>query len=1089
MESVCRPTPLINLKPIPLKFPFMISASSIEKVRDISIVDVISRYITLKRAGSNYTGCCPFHNERSPSFMVNPTKNFYKCFGCGKAGDSISFVREKESSTFEEAIEKIAAIGGVSIDYERIDIAEAKAKKEEKDEAIALMQYAGKEYQSALYKNDTAFEYMLNRGFSHADIAEWRLGWAPEGFRFLTEKINESGRSSLALKINLLAKKDDRTHDFFSGRVMIPVEDHQGRLVAFGGRIIDSKLKTAKYINSSESLIYSKSNVLFGLNHAHYAIKKQGYAILVEGYTDVIRLHSVGFPIAVASCGTAFTAEQAKLLKRYCGSVVIMRDGDSAGMKAAMKDVNIAIAEGFIAYAAILPEKEDPDSFFRSDRVVWMMENIKDAIVWKAMVIRDEWVKLGKDIAGKTDALDQIVEMLLCIKSPNRRDEYIKQVAPLMEMKPTEMQKAIKRRQDEFEIERSKDMESEDGALPKWVKEHDLYANGFVQNFENSKEHPMGMYFLNNNGSGITRSTNFTVKPLYHLYDSINNRRLIEVSNYRQTSFIEMPSRAMISLDAFEIALIEKGAFTTDPTFTKANFKRMAAWMSDNMRKAYELKTLGWQTLEGFFAFSNKVIYNDEQLDYNEMGAVDINDVSFISMGISNIQKDFRQENNIYENDLYLKHVETKVSFSEWAELFNKVYPDNGPFGIAFVLISLFKDRVVHVTKVPHLYCYGPKGSGKSDFAESLTWLFFSGKNSDGKLIQGFNLNPGQSTVFSFFSRLERFRNCPALFNEFDEDMIEDYKFGAFKAAYDGEGREVGEGDTGKARKTKIQKVQGTCILVGQYLSVRDDGSVLSRSISAEFRLERVKKLTEQDMKNHRQLKDMEEKGLSGIIVELLKHRDSITDALRPEFLEVYKSITSDTRAAGINAETRILRNYTLCATMIKIASGIWKLPFTYNEFYKKCLDTVISHNRMLRDNSALANFWKIIEFAFDQKLISLGFAFDIELKSNLEVVRDRDTKELTFEKQTQILMLRFSNLYGIYSKLYKDRTGNKAPEEETLLTYLKDQPYYVGLVRIHGFKDKRTSCYAVRYNDLGIVMNGGDGMLPDGTPPDSPPF
>lgn len=424
------------------------------------------------------------------------------------------------------------------------------------------------------------------------------------------------------------------------------------------------------------------------------------------------------------------------------------------------------------------------------------------------------------------------------------------------------------------------------------------------------------------------------------------------------------------------------------------------------------------------------------------------------------------------------------VTFSDWTETFYNNYTENAPYGIAFAFLTMYKDIATRIAKMPMLYCYGPKGSGKSAMAESITYLFFSGKNGEGDLIKGFNLNPGQSTPFSFYNRVERFRNCPILFNEFDENDIEPYKFGAFKAAYDGEGREVGDGSSGKSRKTKIQKVQGTIIIVGQYLSIKDDGSVLSRSLACMFSLERLKNLSEKQIEAHKRLKDLEDAGLSGLLIELLQHRKEVQKQLPKAFATIQSRLMKETRDEGHRVEARLISNYSLVlsATELMLNVGI-SLPYTFEEFYKRCKAQVIAHNKLLKDNSAIHQFWKTIEVLFDQGLIT-DHGIKVKRESFLDIKDGSTVLRKKFEPEPRnILYVRFANIYSVYSKFSRERTGKQALAEDTLLLYMKEQNYYIGLVPVISWPDKRTSAYAFDYDKMqewGIVLEK------DGSPGDN---
>jgi len=1050
----------------------MISEQTVVSVRSANIVDVLQQYIDLKKKGATYHACCPFHDEKTPSFTVTPARNRYKCFGCGVSGDAIQFVMAHKHLNFAEAVEAIAHVTGITVDYEQgYDVQEIKEKRALEEEMYKQLDFAKKKYQEQYRKNADVQKYWTDRRFTDDDAIEWGIGFAPDGGRYLWDYLKDFGKDEEAVKAGLVKQKDGHTYDFFRNRLMIPIEDSSGRVVGFGGRRLDGE-KEFKYLNSADGPLFKKGKMLFGLSRAAKKVRECGLVNLVEGYLDVMRMHQLDVINTVAACGTAFTADQAKLLRRFGAvSVRIVGDGDAAGAKMMNSAVEILMEEGLNAYVYTLPESEDPDSYFTAATIAELEDKQQDAIVWKCEHLAKQIRK--DDIASAAEIRQQMAEFLLRIKNITRREAYYPTCAKLIDIKPNELKKLVERVQKQAE-ETTVLSEEEKEGLPDWMDAVKVNIHGFDQNFQSRKGYPVGIYFKSPS-AGVTRITNFTIRPLYHLMDQTNNRRLIEIFNGRKTSVVEMPTRALLSVESFRNEAASKGAFSIEPPFNNNHFVRLSGWIMDNMNPVFELKTMGWQP-EGFWAFSDRCVCDGELKEYNDMGVVDIKDESFISLGISSVQKDYRQENNLYENDLYLKYTKSPIDFEQWAALFCKVYPENGPLGISFALYTVFKDIVAHITKIPHLYCYGPKGSGKSDFAESLTWLFFSGKNADGKLIQGFNLNPGQSTYFSFFSRLERFRNCPILFNEFDENMIEDYKFGAIKSAYDGEGREVGDGESGKRRKTMIQKVHGTLILVGQYLSVRDDGSVLSRSLTCPFRLERVKKLTDEDVRNHRQLKDWEERGLSSIIVELLQYRKNVQDLLKDQFLADYKRLTADARAQGVNAETRILKNYSLCTSIVKVFSKLITLPFDADQFYEKCLKTVIEHNLMLKDNSALNGFWKIVENLFDQGLIKPGNYFEIKRPQYVDVVHERT--KLTKRYDGDILFIRFSSLYALYAKEYRQRGGDKAPDEETLHTYLRDQPYFIGLVSNYSFQDKRTSAYALKYSEIGVGLEYGRGSI-----------
>lgn len=922
----------------------------------------------------------------------------------------------------------------------------------------------------------SALHYLLTRNFKKSTIIEWQLGLCPD-WKVYTPKAIEGNHYTIAEKAGLVKQSNGNSYDVLHHRITIPIHNAQGKLVGFAGRVLPGT-DGPKYINPTNNALYNKDKILFGLHQARKGFQVHGMACLVEGYFDVIKLHQHGWTNAIASCGTALTEGQAKELYRYTQTCLILRDGDKAGRAAAEKDISILAAQQFTIYLCMLPEGEDPDTLFDNpDKARTALTNYVDGILWLCEKYLRDGAHNASAMAG---SIEKVVKLLALITSTVKREQYIKQICALklpdgVKLKAADISKPLDRYFKDVEAAKKAEADSIDEAdkLPAWVNKTDLFENGFAQLNEPTKLHSVGMYVLEGR---LERVTNFTIAPLYHIFEQTNNRRLVEVNNGHRNAVVEIPTNALVTQSIFETELLNKGNFMTLHNFSKKHFKRLTGWLSEKMPIAYELKTLGWQP-EGFFAYSNAVLHDGQLLQYDDMGMIRIGDKYYMSLGNSKIHKDDRATDNPYENDLYLKHVPATIDFKTWAQLFCSTFAANAPFGIAFAFLTLFKDVATRIAKMPMLYCFGPKGSGKSAMAESITHLFFSGKNGEGDLIKGYNLNPGQGTPFSFFNRVERFRNCPILMNEFDENNIEDWKFGTFKAAYDGEGREVGDGTTGKKKQTKIQKVQGTVIIVGQYLSVKDDGSVLSRSISCQFSLERVSNLNKEQSEAYDTLKQAEQTGLSGLLADLLKLRPQVQKNLATNFTEIQTTLVNETRTEGHKVEARLISNYSLilAATKTIIQLGI-ELPYTFESFYSTCKAHIIAHNKMLKDNNAISAFWKVVEILFDLGVIQNGREIALATYHSQAPLRLKESSsviEHTFATTTEVLLVRFDNLHGAYSKYMRER-NQQAQGSETLLLYLKEQNYFIGLVPVHTFSDKRTSAWAFNYTkmqELGIVL------------------
>lgn len=346
----------------------MISSQSVEQVKDVArIEEVIGKYVNLKKHGAGFTGLCPFHTERTPSFNVTPAKGFYKCFGCGKSGDAISFIMDHDQVAFVDAIKILADQYHITLEHEQDKRTEEAIAEEEAMEKI--LNAAARKYYEALLdlpvSHAAAIELLVHRNLSPDSIAEWQIGYAPDDWRFLTPVIIERGLWEPASKLGLVKSKNESNYDFFRNRIMMPVKDTSGKVVGFSGRTLSDKKEDAKYLNSPESVKYKKERLLFGLYNAIRPIRDKGYAYLVEGNFDVVTMHDRGITNTVGACGTAVSGHQVKLLKKYTQHVVLLTDPDKAGRSAALHHINIFLQEGFKVEYCKLPDGEDPDAFAR----------------------------------------------------------------------------------------------------------------------------------------------------------------------------------------------------------------------------------------------------------------------------------------------------------------------------------------------------------------------------------------------------------------------------------------------------------------------------------------------------------------------------------------------------------------------------------------------------------------------------------------------------------------------------------------------------------------------------------------------------
>ncbi|MBI5091268.1 MAG: DNA primase [Candidatus Hydrogenedentes bacterium] len=393
------------------------------------IVDVIGASLELKPAGSGrFKALCPFHSEKTPSFHVNRDRQAFYCFGCEKGGDALGFIMNLEGLTFVEALRKLADRAGI-----RLPAANERDNRDDfvRTQLLEFGKFAAKFYKDTLndpLRGGKGRTYLKTRTLTPETVARFGLGYAPEGWSNLTEAAQKAGFKDGLIEISGLARRGDRggMYDFFRNRLMVPIRDASGNVVAFGGRDLGDD--AAKYINSPENPVYKKGRVLYGLHEGRDALRKEKRAILVEGYFDLLRCHDAGVCNVVATCGTALTPEQAGLIRRYVPEVVVVYDGDAAGIRAAMRGIAILVGAGLAVRALTLPDGNDPDDYVKAhgaDAFQSLVENALDFVTFYAQMSADR----AKTIEGRSDVAKEIFAILLGVSDELRRDEYLKRTA------------------------------------------------------------------------------------------------------------------------------------------------------------------------------------------------------------------------------------------------------------------------------------------------------------------------------------------------------------------------------------------------------------------------------------------------------------------------------------------------------------------------------------------------------------------------------------------------------------------------------------------------------------------------------------
>ncbi len=410
----------------------MIPQETVNRILDLAQVeDVIGDFVTLKRAGATYKACCPFHNEKTPSFVVSPSKGIYKCFGCGKSGTAVGFVMEHERMTYVEALRYLAKKYNVEI-VEKEETPEDIARRQRGESLYLVSEYAGKFFQDSLNTPEgqtIGYQYFRSRGLEDETIRKYGLGWAPVDRSTFTDKARAAGyKEEYLLDTGLCKKYDDgRVVDTFHDRVIFPIHSVSGRMIAFGGRTLKSDKTIPKYVNSKETEIYVKSRSLYGIYFAKNEISRQDKCILVEGYLDVLSMHQLGITNVVASSGTSLTVEQIRLIKKFTGNVTIIYDGDGAGIKAAMRGIDLILKEGMNVKVVLLPDGQDPDDFARRHTLQqvqdYIRQNEQDFINFKTDNLLGQ---AGNDPLKRATLINEIADTIALMPDAVVRAVYVR---------------------------------------------------------------------------------------------------------------------------------------------------------------------------------------------------------------------------------------------------------------------------------------------------------------------------------------------------------------------------------------------------------------------------------------------------------------------------------------------------------------------------------------------------------------------------------------------------------------------------------------------------------------------------------------
>lgn len=994
----------------------MIPNDVIQKILDHDIVSIIEgEGVELKKKGTNYMCCCPFHGEKTPSLSVSPVKNIWKCFGCGKGGTAITFVQEHSNLRYYEALKYLAK--KLNIDYTEKELTdEDRAKQFERSQLIEINKVACDYFRESYKNSKSAQKYALKR-WKEGDIEDFSIGYAGADTNnsLLNYCLKKGYKAEILLLAGLTSINDvnGSKYDFFRNRLMFPIFSRSGNIIGFSGRYVGTKEGPPKYINTKETPLYDKSSALYGIHQAQRVAHTKGIINLVEGNADVIRMHQRGITNTVAPCGTALTDNQIYMIKNIVKTVVLIGDMDDAGRKAVLTNGLKLLQAGLNVYVMILPnpgKSKDPDDYFKLESADYDECFARHKIEYIAMVCDDKMVNANSE-TEKALVIKEVAEMLAYVPEETVANMLIDRFSKEYKFAKIWRQEYNKAK---GQVERVSN-QSREVDTQQMIKEYGFYTknNCFYGVGANNAEQ---------------RWCNFILEPIIHIKDEKNARRIFQMTNFKgEECIIKLTQSELVSFTDFKTRTETCGNFIWEKGPGELTvLKRL---LYNNIPSATEIKQLGWQKRHNFFAWGNGGLENGTFVKTNEYGIFQIRDEFFYLPGCA---KDTQEDTQGYQQHRKVVYAITNdISWNDYATQLITVFGDNAMIALCFLFASLFKDIVVGTTTgFPMLNVFGPKGTGKSELGHSLS-SFFKIKNVAPNIMN--------STNAALAEAVAEISNGVVHLDEYKNDIpIE--KRETLKGLWDSTGRTRMAGSGYKQRETTA--VDCGVVISGQEMPTADI-ALFSRLIfltfsKIEFSLE--------EKKNFADLKIIEGRGLTHLTAEVLGLRNKFQGSFRVNW---DNAITDMNNAIQDTIEDRTLKNWCTVLAAFKCIEGSFELPFTYNDVLETAAVMCKSQNNKTKENNELSGFWDIVD-----TLVSSAKMFtqvDYKIKSGVKEIKIKEGIPVIPPANKRYLYISFARISSLYYKEAKE-CGKGIPKE-TLKYYLEKSPEFVGTTGAERFK------------------------------------
>ena len=1040
----------------------MIRPEYIEKAADVDIHDVVSDLYTgggIVKKGIHYACCCPFHKEKTPSFYMNSLTNRYHCFGCGESGDTIEFVKKFSGKDFESAVTYILEKFRKDVDIDDIHFQRSSEEEElyrEKETMYIYNQYAQEFYRKE-YMSDTE-EAVLARHYAEYNkvaaektgkpshgrwdnefAAFMGIGYSPKrGNKFLHYAVEKGLRLDILEKIGLIARRDGAKensqdtndyYDFFRGRLMIPQRDKAGRIVTFTARLIEYHKGDAKYLNTKDSIIYTKSGSIFGIDVAMRQARQQGKVYLVEGAPDAMRLHSLGITNAVATLGGSWSKEQFSILASFNPTLCFIPDNDppkegqqfGTGEQFVMKNGRLATELGFKVNVREIPaeegKKEDVDSYLTSEKR-WQELQEKDFILWYAEKVYDETATRDEQL----QSIDDICDILINVKDQKLQKSLLADLKDRYKQ-PKIWQAGVTEaahRQQESKREAAQKKSGNDLASYRFYRCNKHYYGIDSQGHEQEW-------------------TNFILKPLFLINNNDKASRIFELENEEgESCTVELKQSDVTNLAQFKEKIEGKGNYRF--RMKGEQYEDLKAYMYDKTELAVRINQMGWNQIgnEGFFAFSNGIVQNGEWQPVDEYGIIRLESTNVFLPAYSKIYKGNRRA---FVNERFFSHNPVrKIQPNEYFNKLIEVYGKNAMVGITYYVATLFRDIIFSAANsFPLLFIYGKKGTGKTEFCISLLRLF---QQSDVSSLDS-------TSLWAMGEAMAQLCNGLVYFDEYKNSLSKE-RIDILKGIYNSTGRKKRSND-GESREQTA--VDCGVMVSGQEIPTADI-ALFERTIFLEaMQSER----TSEDTDRFHELLELRRQGPTEITVQLLRYREKFSNGWNKSWKKALHTLKSS-MAYNLISE-RLFNNWAmLYATVLNAEEIGMDLPFSTDEFLNLVRHGLEYQASKSHSTDELAQFWSTFAKARLAGEILEKQDYKIEkIKNPLSVTVDKKNIKIPMPTEgKRIIFIRADYCIGKVN-IQAKKEGREMIPSETLLSYLISSQEYLG---------KKTS--ALKFNVIG---------------------